>query len=957
MWYSPGAEKLQEGMAMEFLSLGKVVICCFLLWGILVTGQPSTEGYISIDCGISSGYSYNDPNTKLEYISDDQFIDTGINYNIAGNYNTSDVIMQNRNLRSFPDGDRNCYTLKPVIPGRKYLLRARFMYGNYDGNNSAKDDSPILFDLHIGVNFWKKVNISDASGQYRYEAITVAVAEFIQVCLINTSTGTPFVSSLEMRPLKSSLYPAANASQSIALVFRNNLASTSTTPLISISRELGHVDTPLVHSAFCLLLCFLFSFFFWFVTRRPNRYPDDPYDRIWTPWDFVPYWSVISTASTFQNYADDPFEPPSVVYQTAAVPVNDTSLGFYWEPGNGPIAPQYFVVLYMGEVQQLTGSAKRVFDIYLNGNIWHKSFEPPYLMMGGLYSTSPLDVSAWYNFSLNATTNSTLPPLLNALEAYSLMLLPELMTDLDDVEAIMGIKEDYQMKRNWVGDPCAPKKYAWDGMTCSYSASAPRITALNLSSSGLTGYMSTSFSMLKEINSLDLSYNKLNGTIPDFLANLSSLQFLDLTANCFTEPIPDVLLKRSAAGSLKLRTDNSTNKCDNGFSTETSTKKLTTPIIVTISVVPVVLLALAVVGYMLISKRRQQGLVSHAVRPQAEEVPLRKIGLEELETKVFTYLQLENITNKFTRVIGQGGFGTVYLGYLEGSTEVAVKLLSGWSSQGMKEFLAETQNLRKVHHKNLVSLVGYCNDREHMALVYEYLPQGSLHDHLRGKAGLARPLSWRERLQIVLEAAQGLDYLHKGCKQSIIHRDVKPSNILLGHHLEAKIADFGLSKAMLSDAQYESTVALVGTPGYMDPEYHRTLQLSEKSDVYSFGVVLLEIVTGEPPIVQGTGKVHILERVKPKLNRGDIEEIMDRRLLRGKYDVNSVWKVLELAMMCTQEYSTQRPTMADVVVHLKESLTLETSCISGENPYSERPSIGENSAFGDISGTFSPSAR
>ncbi|XP_072979118.1 putative leucine-rich repeat receptor-like protein kinase At2g19210 [Typha angustifolia] len=901
-----------------FLTLAEMLaIWCFLLWCILVAGQPRTKDYISIDCGITSGSRYNDTKTQLEYISDDQFIATGTNYDIANNYKTSSVAVQNLNVRSFPEGARNCYTLKPAIQEHKYLIRASFMYGNYDGLRMGQDKNLILFDLHIGVNFWKTVNITDAFQEYRFEAITVALADFIQVCLINTNTGTPFISSLEMRPLKSNLYPAANASQSIALFFRNNVASTSTTPLI--------------------------------------RYPDDPYDRIWTPWD-VPSWRVISTASTFNNYDIDFFEPPPAVYRTAAVPVNDSSLWFYWDSEDGPTTPQYVVVLYMGEAESLNGTAKRVFDIYLNHQIWFHSFEPPYLITGSIYSPNPLDVRARYTFSLNATTNSTLPPLLNALEAYSIMLLPEVMTDLDDVEAIMGIKEDYQMKRNWVGDPCAPKKYAWDGVTCSYSTSAPRITALNLSSSGLTGYISTSFSMLKGINSLDLSYNKLNGTIPDFLANLSSLQFLDLTANCFTEPIPDVLLKRSAAGSLKLRTDNSTNKCDNGFSTETSTKKLTTPIIVTISVVPVVLLALAVVGYMLISKRRQQGLVSDAVRPQAEEVPLRKIGLEELETKEFTYLQLENITNKFTRVIGQGGFGIVYLGYLEGSTEVAVKLLSGWSSQGMKEFLAETQNLRKVHHKNLVSLVGYCNDREHMALVYEYLPQGSLHDHLRGKAGLARPLSWRERLKIVLEAAQGLDYLHKGCKQSIIHRDVKPSNILLGHHLEAKIADLGLSKAMLSDAQYESTVALVGTPGYIDPEYHRTLQLSEKSDVYSFGVVLLEIVTGEPPIVQGMGKVHILEHVKTKLNRGDIEEIIDRRL-RGKYDVNSVWKVLELAMMCTQEYSTQRPTMADVVVHLKESLTLETSCASGENPYSERPSIGENSAFGDISGTFSPSAR
>ncbi|XP_072952163.1 putative leucine-rich repeat receptor-like protein kinase At2g19210 [Typha angustifolia] len=877
-------------MAMEFLSLGKVVICCFLLWGFLVTGQPSTEGYISIDCGISSGYSYNDPNTKLEYISDDQFIDTGINYNIAGNYNTSAVIMQNRNLRSFPDGDRNCYTLKPVIPGRKYLLRARFMYGNYDGNNSAKDDSPILFDLHIGVNFWEKVNISDASGQYRYEAITVAVAEFIQVCLINTGGGTPFISSLEVRPLKSNLYPAANASQSLVLAYRVNMAS-DTTPVI--------------------------------------RYPDDPYDRIWIPLIFTNSWTAIDTTKDIKDSKDDFFEAPATVLQTAVVPTNSSSpLKFSWDSED--VNTEYYAFLHFCEIQELTASEKREFNIYRNGDLRIGSYSPPYLSHDYVYSVSPMYGYANYNYSLNATATSTLPPLINAVEIYSLMLLTENMTDLVDVEAIMGIREEYQMKRNWMGDPCAPNKYAWDGVTCSYSASASRITALNLSSSGLTGHVSTSFSMLKAIKSLDLSYNKLNGTIPDFLANLSSLQILNLTGNCFTEPIPDVLLKRSATGFLKLRIDNSTNKCDSPH-VITPKKKLTTPIIIIISVVPVVLLALAVVlSIMLISKKRQPGLVSDAVSPHVEEVPVRNMDLEEdklrPESKEFTYLQLVNITNNFTRVIGQGGFGTVYYGYLEGSIEVAVKLLSGWPSQGMKEFVAETQNLRKVHHKNLVSLIGYCNDGEHMALVYEYLPEGSLYDHLRGSTGLARPLSWRERLQIVLEAAQGLDYLHKGCNQPIIHRDVKTSNILLGPHLEAKIADFGLSKAVLSDAQYVSTVSLVGTLGYMDPEYHRTLKISEKSDVYSFGVVLLETITGEPPIVQGAGKLHILERVKPMLNRGNIEEIVDRRL-RGKCNVNSLWKVLELAMMCTAEYSAQRPTMADVVIHLKESLTLETSFV------------------------------
>ncbi|XP_073008122.1 putative leucine-rich repeat receptor-like protein kinase At2g19210 [Typha latifolia] len=867
-----------------------------------------------------SGSSYSDTKTQLEYISDDQFIDTGTNYDIATNYKTSSVAMQNLNVRSFPEGVRNCYTLKPAFQENKYLIRASFLYGNYDGLRSGQDNNPILFDLHIGVNFWKTVNITDASKEYRFEAITVALFDFIQVCLINTSTGTPFISSLEMRPLKSSLYPTANASQSIVLVYRNNVASTSTTPLI--------------------------------------RYPDDPYDRIWRPWDNVPYWSVVSTASTFNNYDIDLFEPPSAVFQTAAVPVNDTSLAFYWDSEDGPTTPQYFVVLYMGEAEALNGTAKRVFDIYLNGQIWFPSLAPPYLVTGSIYNPSPLAVSARYIFSLNATTDSTLPPLLNGVEAYSLMLLPEIMTDLDDVNAIMEIKVQHEVKRNWMGDPCAPKKYAWDGVSCSYGANAPRIIAINLSSSGLTGYMPSSISMLKAIQSLDLSYNKLNGTIPDYLGSLSSLKVLNLTGNCFSEPIPDVLLKRSTSGLLMLRIDNGTNKCDNGFSPDNISKKkkkITTPVIVVISVVPVVLLAVVVSTLWILRRSSQDAL------PLVGEVPERKIDVQghqvQFESRQFTYMQLANITNKFKRIIGKGGFGTVYHGYLEDGTEVAVKLLSETSEQGRKEFLAEAQNLTKVHHKNLVSLVAYCNDGEHLALVYEYMAQGSLHDHLRGKTGLGRALNWRERLHIVLEAAQGLDYLHKGCKLPIIHRDVKSGNILLGQNLEAKIADFGLSKAVLGNTQTQvSTMALVGTPGYIDPEYHKSWKVSEKSDVYSFGVVLLEIITGEPPIIEGKGKVHILEHVKPALNRGDVAKIVDGRLC-GKYDVNSVWKVLDLAMSCTEENSAKRPTMAEVVMQLKESLTVDNARERGDDFYSEGTPVSEKSAFADLSASFSPSAR
>jgi len=261
----------------------------------------------------------------------------------------------------------------------------------------------------------------------------------------------------------------------------------------------------------------------------------------------------------------------------------------------------------------------------------------------------------------------------------------------------------------------------------------------------------------------------------------------------------------------------------------------------------------------------------------------------------------------------------VYYGRLEDDSEVAVKMRSESSTHGLDEFLAEVHSLTKVHHRNLVYLVGYCWEKDHLALVYEYMSQGNLGEHLRGKKG-DETLDWVTRVQVVLDAAQGLDYLHKGCSLPMIHRDVKTSNILLGQNMRAKLADFGLSKTYLSETQTHMSTNVAGSLGYFDPEYYHTGRLTESSDVYSFGVVLLEIATGEPPISPGHG--HIVQRVKQKMDTGNITSLVDVRL-GGAYDVTSMWKVVDTAMACTVDTSVQRPTMVAVVAQLKESLALE----------------------------------
>ncbi|KAG6503687.1 hypothetical protein ZIOFF_036011 [Zingiber officinale] len=228
---------------------------------------------------------------------------------------------------------------------------------------------------------------------------------------------------------------------------------------------------------------------------------------------------------------------------------------------------------------------------------------------------------------------------------------------------------------------------------------------------------------------------------------------------------------------------------------------------------------------------------------------------------------------------------------------------------------------------------------------------------ITGKAG--RILSWRGRLEIAIGAAEGLAESTMHCHPPIIHRDIKSSNILLGLDLEAKIADFGLSKAYKGDDETNVSTNVVGTPGYIDPEYHNTLQLTVKSDVFSFGVLLFELLTGQIPLVPSSRKPHIMQRVTSTLVNVPIDAIMDPRF-GGQFDANSAWKVEELAEQCTQASGSRRPTMTKVILELKDSLELEFGRLNSKFKHSEDINTSQISSFeigGDTPGQSRPFAR
>ncbi|CAM0948604.1 unnamed protein product [Alopecurus aequalis] len=359
----------------------------------------------------------------------------------------------------------------------------------------------------------------------------------------------------------------------------------------------------------------------------------------------------------------------------------------------------------------------------------------------------------------------------------------------------------------------------------------------------------------------------------------------------------------------------------------TGDKKNSTPIVLIAVIIPVVLIFL-LVGMCILRKLywKEKSGANQDYAMFEEETPLH------IDIRRFTYAELNHITKNFESIIGKGGFGTVYHGILENGDEVAVKVLMETSIDESTDFLPEVQTLSKVHHKNLVTLQGYCQNKKCLALVYDYMPRGNLQQVLRG--GDEDCLNWEQRLHIAFDAAQGLEYLHELCTPSIVHRDVKTPNILLDKNLVGIISDFGLSRAFNDAHTHISTVA-AGTLGYLDPEYHATFQLTVKTDVYSFGIVLLEIITGQPPVIMNPQPVHLPNWVRQKIAKGSIHDVVDKRLL-DQYNVSSLESLIDIALDCVENASSNRPAMTEVVSRLKvwlPAVSAEKRSIKGTTQY------------------------
>ncbi|KAL5765981.1 hypothetical protein ACOSP7_016598 [Xanthoceras sorbifolium] len=434
-------------------------------------------------------------------------------------------------LRVFTTRNKNCYSIEEAGKGTRFLLRASFYYGNYD--NKA---SPPIFDLQFDGNHWVTVTTS-MDTTVIYEAIYVAKGDTISVCVAQTySDMFPFISALEVRTLTPTMYSEVDTNY--GLILRRRIA---------------------------------------FGTKEIVKYPEDNYDRIWFPaTNSGIFTEATSDATTITNNLDD--DPPSQVVRNAFIAPN-TSTAIVLR-SNLPlnIEVPIYMNMYFSEVVKLDSTEERSFEFYIDDVVVSDPIVPPYGKVIQRYLKN-FSASSNTSFSLGATSNSTLPPLINALEVFT--ITDELTdgTSADDVEALHELQKKFDTLQGWRGDPCLPSPFTWDWLNCSTDAT-PRVIALHLSGYDLSGSL-PDFSSMDALEAIDLHNNSLNGSIPDFLGTLPKLKTLNLANNDFSGAVPSSLskninLKLIVTGNMDLCTsDKSCKTTDTNTNTNTNTNTAT----------------------------------------------------------------------------------------------------------------------------------------------------------------------------------------------------------------------------------------------------------------------------------------------------------------------------------------------------------------------------------------------
>lgn len=505
----------------------------------------------------------------------------------------------------------------------------------------------------------------------------------------------------------------------------------------------------------------------------------------------------------------------------------------------------------------------------------------------------------------------------------------------------------------WKGnDACPP----WPFITCD--SQRKNVTIVNLGKQGFSGSISPSFANLTSLRTLVLSDNNLSGPIPINLTTLPMLQSIDVSNNNLSGPIikfrdnvkflhdGNVLLGKADSGGGGGGGGSGADPSQSDGSPGSSKKSPSVGMIVGVVIAVVVFVGILLfVSYKCYLKRRHKrfrviegseqgkemvmtngtngvtgyGGVPSELQSQSSgdhsEMPVFEGGNVAISIQV-----LRQVTDNFSEanILGRGGFGVVYKGELHDGTKIAVKRMESGAmgTKGMNEFQAEIAVLTKVRHRHLVALLGSCVNGPERLLVYEYMPQGHLGQHLfEWQEHGYQPLTWKQRVTIALDVARGVEYLHSLAQQSFIHRDLKPSNILLSDDMRAKVADFGLVRNA-PDGKYSVETKLAGTFGYLAPEYAATGRVTTKVDVYAFGVVLMEIITGRKALDETVPdeRSHLVTWFRRVLIiKDNLRKSIDSILDPDDETYESICKVAELAGHCTAREPFQRPDMGHAV--------------------------------------------